>query len=511
MSLSIKLSTRYFAEASKITGNEEFRFIIGDEKISCHKFVAAFISPSITQNLLSDPTIESFHINLGNQKNDEDKKQKEEKIQKYIHQLIIGDDIEISEEEIQKFISELDNINTNSQLSDLPPTDMSTLLLLNQSLKNDEINDKIYRLLFSFLISNTNEENKNAENRTKEEITQKIVQIQKVEKFLKLIENQDSNSFIEYANKYLEKEYNVIIDEIASHFDEIDEKYFFDMNEILLNSILSSQKLKIENEDSLLSVLLNRRKYILSNQSNDDNQHQFYIEKIEFEYLSEDGIKNFLNEIEFDEISFDVWSQIKKRLILPVQIKTNNNQRHKNQPKSVTYKYNSSNPFCGILDHLSKVSNGNIQKNNTVEITCSNLSCGQYYDIVDFQNEIGHTHVAGNPSPRWLRIDFRTRKIQIDSYMIKSGHTNEEVDNKYYLKSWKVEISSDGNKWDSVDERTNVSELNGNYKMHVFNLNKITDPFRFIRIITDQGNWTDDSHGFSIGKIELYGNIVEST
>ncbi|KAK8865463.1 hypothetical protein M9Y10_011011 [Tritrichomonas musculus] len=281
------------------------------------------------------------------------------------------------------------------------------------------------------------------------------------------------------------------------------------MNENFLDSILSSEKLKINNEDSLLSVLLNRRAYILSNKSDEIDQHHFYIEKVEFEYLSEEGIKKFLDEVEFDQISFDVWSQIKKRLLLPVQIKMIQNERHKSLP-GTEFKYNEASPFCGIFDHLTKKSNGNIQNNSTIEIKSSNLSCGKFQEIVDFQNPSGHTHVGGNPNPRWLQIDFKARKIQIDSYLIKSAHTDENSDNKYYLRSWKVEISSDGSRWDCVDERTNVSELNGNYKMQFFKLKKITDPFRFIRIITDQGNWYNDNSGFSIGKLEFYGNIIET-
>lgn len=75
--------------------------------------------------------------------------------------------------------------------------------------------------------------------------------------------------------QYIEKEYKEIIDEIASQFDEIDEKYFYEMNENFLDSILSSEKLKINNEDSLLPILLNRRAYILSYKSDEIDQHHF--------------------------------------------------------------------------------------------------------------------------------------------------------------------------------------------------------------------------------------------
>lgn len=512
MSLSIKLSTKNFAEASKITGNDEFYFIIGDDKISCHKFVAAFLSHTVSQILLSDPTVDSFQIDIGNQQNNEGKKRREEKVQAILHRLIIGEDFEIPEEEIQEFISELDKVNKNSQISDLSNSNISSLLLLNQSLKNDEINDVIYRQLFSFLISNSSQKGQTTKNPSKEEIEKKIYTIQKVEKFLNLIEDhkQPENNFIEYANKYLEQNYNEIIDEIASHFDEIDEKYFFEMNEIFLNSILSSPKLQIENEDSLMSILLNRRKYILSNKSNEINYNNFFIEKVEFEYLTENCVKRFLDEVQFDDISIDVWSQIKKRLVLPVQIQAENKQRHRNK-RGPSFKYDISEPFNGILKHLTKISNGNIQTNKTVEITCSNKSCGKYEDIVDYQKEGGHLHVQENPSPRWIQIDFKKRNVQIDSYIIKSPHISEDSCNDKYLKSWRIETSLDATNWKTVDERKNVSELNGNYCKCLFNINKLTEPFRYFRIITDQPSWKNDGDGFNIGKLELFGNIIESS
>lgn len=47
MSFSFELSTKNFKEASRINGNDEFNFIIGEKRFSCHKFVAAFISPRV--------------------------------------------------------------------------------------------------------------------------------------------------------------------------------------------------------------------------------------------------------------------------------------------------------------------------------------------------------------------------------------------------------------------------------------------------------------------------------
>ena len=67
MSFSINLSTKNFARAARIAGNDEFHFVIENEEVKCHKFVAAYISQTISDILVTDPTIDQFCINIGNE------------------------------------------------------------------------------------------------------------------------------------------------------------------------------------------------------------------------------------------------------------------------------------------------------------------------------------------------------------------------------------------------------------------------------------------------------------
>lgn len=173
--------------------------------------------------------------------------------------------------------------------------------------------------------------------------------------------------------------------------------------------------------------------------------------------------------------------------------------------KDILFQYNSSNPFNGIINYLNKTTNGNVQTNNTIQITSSDLWCGNYEALVDYKNESGHAHVHGEPM--WLQFDFKNKRFQINSYLIKSAHSDSNSHCSYYLKNWKIEISLDGNQWNQIDERSNDSALNGNYKMHLYHLNTISPPFRFIRIVSNGGNWNDED--FTIGKFEIFGNIIE--
>lgn len=164
-----------------------------------------------------------------------------------------------------------------------------------------------------------------------------------------------------------------------------------------------------------------------------------------------------------------------------------------------TFSYDANNVFNGILNHLNEITNGNIQKNQTIEITCSRFCCGSFKSIVDFKNNSDtYAHVTGD-SPRWVKFDLKNRKIQIDSYLIKCTSRSDQI------KSFVVEISDDGNNWEKIDEQNNVSELRNGNRMKLFKI-QMTKPFRFIKISVKESVSSDGD--FDIGRFELYGNLI---
>ena len=192
MNLSITLSTRNFSEASKIDGKDEFHFIIGNQEVLCHKYVAAFLSHTISHSLLADPTFNSFNIELGINKNAESKQQCYNYIKNSLEKLILGINIEITEEELQKFNEDLTKITKQSQLSDMTTTRIPSLLILFKSLNNEELKDQLYTRIFQFLSSKNVDDGKAPKKYTKQDIENKINQIQKVENFFNLIESSQN-------------------------------------------------------------------------------------------------------------------------------------------------------------------------------------------------------------------------------------------------------------------------------------------------------------------------------
>lgn len=130
-----------------------------------------------------------------------------------------------------------------------------------------------------------------------------------------------------------------MIDEIASHFYEINEETINELEESILEAILSSKKIQVKSEDSLLHTLLNRRSYIQSKETEYENEHEFFIEKVQFEYLSTESIEIFLNEFEFKYVNENIWKSVTKRLVLPVEVETKKKNIEKFTSLSINFTF----------------------------------------------------------------------------------------------------------------------------------------------------------------------------
>lgn len=505
MSIVLKLSTKYFVEASKFKGNDEFCFIVNGKDVRCHKFAAALLSPKVAQMLIDDPTLDYFIINADITKvtkklNNSDQNQAcyDQIILTFLQKLVQGEQIEITESNVQEMVQELEDVSQSTD-PNYANCKIYYYLLLIESLGNEELKQQFYSSLFLYLNQDTNSQQSQKAS-PREIIEKKIKKINSIEKIVSihnLIQNSNNDENIPILIKdYLGQEYISLIKEIATNFNEIEESLFFTLNSSIFEDVLQSSDLTIKDEDSLLNLLLNRRRYILENGlSNDD----FFLHCIEYENLSEEGIQNFLNEVGFDSINEIIWERIKKRLILPVENKEKGNHKYS---LSKGYFFNGSNNFGGIISHLTQVTNGNVFQNKTIDITCSKLCCGDIKSLVDFNSAGGWVHVYASPSPRWIQYDFKSREIQINAYQLKSSGRGSDD----YLKSWRMEISDDGSKWDKIDEQNNVTELNGQDLTKLFNV-QMTKPFRFIRIATETPAFSGNNY-FSIGKLEFYGKII---
>lgn len=77
----------------------------------------------------------------------------------------------------------------------------------------------------------------------------KSIRFKKLTFFFKQFESNKDNFF----KKNLEQDNEQIIDIVASNFYLLDENIFNEINDIIVDSILSSPKLQIKSEDSLFT------------------------------------------------------------------------------------------------------------------------------------------------------------------------------------------------------------------------------------------------------------------
>ena len=95
-------------------------------------------------------------------------------------------------------------------------------------------------------------------------------------------------------------------------------------------------------------------------------------------------------------------------------------------------------------------------------------------------------------------------EIEITKYTIKAGNWPKD---HCHIKNWVIEISNDLNKWTTIDEHSNSSELNGRNYIKTFN----TTNQRFSRYcrFRHTGDYYGINDGYSMGfkNIEFYGRL----
>ena len=105
----------------------------------------------------------------------------------------------------------------------------------------------------------------------------------------------------------------------------------------------------------------------------------------------------------------------------------------------------------------------------------------KYYDQChEITNYGWNNHwYTNNAADSWVRFDFKTRRVHLKSYSLKS-----DGDSAYHLIHWSFEGSNDGNEWKEIDRR-DTQDLNGDYivKFYEWNGNRTNEGFyRYIRL-----------------------------
>jgi hypothetical protein len=174
-----------------------------------------------------------------------------------------------------------------------------------------------------------------------------------------------------------------------------------------------------------------------------------------------------------------------------------------------------SDPLDGIIAHLTNVCGGNVNDRDVVMVTSSTSEYGTPKAIADLKSdayfgskyrrkEEDIPHTRNN----WVCYDFKARRIVPTHYSIRSPAHPHGPGYGNYLKSWLVEISTDGEHWVEIGRRENNSELAAERVTRTFEVsgNQLCRQIRLVNI----GRNHQGYDCLCILALEVFGSLIES-
>jgi hypothetical protein len=281
-------------------------------------------------------------------------------------------------------------------------------------------------------------------------------------------------------------------DFIASRFYSLKLETISDIEIPILKNILRSDSLLIDNEDSLIELILGLG----------PNYFEL-IGSIRFEYLSSSSIDLFFDQISFEDINADIWHQLhlRSRHLLVYE----RNSIPRNRFKDLIFRSaDSDSPWSGLISCRCEECGGNVHEKGIVNITCSSTCYNQCWQIVNYDWK--SYFYTNNSANSWIQFDFKDRSVSLSHYALKSDGNHGS-----HLLQWKLSGSNDGNDWTTVDER-NTQELNGTYLTKMFccrPTSSVSQSYRYIRLTQTGKNSTGEDY-LLLANIEFFGSMVNS-
>ena len=256
---------------------DNFTFIFGEHEIQMENLFAEFISPYVSQIHQSDPTITSIHFYNKNCTN----KSKTNYVAK------------MSEEVFSLFesVSKGNSIDIDEELC-------FQLQIISVLLKNKEMFRKLEELF--------------GEEKEDESFEKKVSEKLDFVSFLEM--NSDSSEMWDQSKT---------IEYIASKLYSIEEEQIIDLSRTVFYSILKNAKLTVESEDWLLGLI---DKFMIKKEEEDREKEEgecefavsgglsdvYFYEEVNFDFLSEDRLKEFIGRLDPSEMTVPLWDKIKK-------------------------------------------------------------------------------------------------------------------------------------------------------------------------------------------------------
>jgi hypothetical protein len=161
-------------------------------------------------------------------------------------------------------------------------------------------------------------------------------------------------------------------------------------------------------------------------------------------------------------------------------------------------------PLKGIIHHLTQECGGNVHDRGVVSITAdrpwNDDPSRAAKNIADL--EANSCFNCANAKDMWVCYDFKNTKVILTDYSIRSGYGTAECN----LKSWAIEVSTDGQHWTEADRRENREELHAHNVVRSFAVSKQAVG-RYVRLRQIGVNHGGDFDTYTSG-FELFGALT---
>jgi hypothetical protein len=334
-----------------------------------------------------------------------------------------------------------------------------------------------------------------------------------------LVENEspDYSSELSIENaglRYLAKQsfggdFDEEIGFIASHFSSFRNIDNFDVSD--LEMIISNSSLHISSEDFLFDLICERGFL----------EHFRLFEYVEFEFISPDRIRQFVDQVEKLDIAPNslVLQKLYKRLVLPVDTRSlkRGRSRRCEDCRRICF-FPDSDPLDGIISHLARQCGGNVHEQNVVIVTSSptysNEASRAANNAADLRNDslfYSHYRPSSSDIPHtrnnWICYNFKERTVIPSHYVVRSRNDEWGRPGSFNLKSWVVETSLDGTNWIEIDHKESNSQLDDKNVIATFEVSR-REECHFLRLVNIGRN-----HAFNdavvISGLEIFGALIE--
>ncbi|OHT16967.1 hypothetical protein TRFO_41435 [Tritrichomonas foetus] len=297
----------------------------------------------------------------------------------------------------------------------------------------------------------------------------------------KLLEQQRSN--------------NIVLSEQERRLEELEHKFEL-MNGQITNQIkseFSQQNCKIQQIEKQYEK---HEEQINSQQTLFSNDLKEIMEKLS---ILEQSFSNHKTEVK-NEIE-ENYKQIKSIDIDSLRQEINGIKQGL-KLLTIESKYENK-PFEGIISELTKLTEGNVYESKIVDIT-GNREGGLFSSLLDY-NFTGICYCSFEEDNSYLCFDFQNHRISLSNYSLKTSTWHATCAD--HLRSWKIEGSNDGTKWEELDSHSNDQTFTSPCQIHTFEINNKNlqkSRFRFIRL-TQTGPSSSGKKCFDLTNIEFFG------